>query len=126
MLMAIVQMFWGALITGLNMWFTCKNGLRPWTGWADVHVDFSRVALFPTLVIPEFVLRWTYFLWWTIPISSALFFAFFSFGEDAMKEYAACIKWIRRVVFRQNILDSNKSSGYGSSFARYVCNYVVI
>ena len=101
MAMAIVQMFWGALLIGINMWFTCRSGLRPWTGWADVHSNFSRVALFPTLLIPLSVLRWTYFLWWTIPISSVIFFAFFAFGQDAVKEYVACFRWVRSNILRQ-------------------------
>lgn len=101
MAMAIVQMFWGALLIGINMWFTCRSGLRPWTGWADVHSNFSRVALFPTLLIPPSVLRWTYFLWWTIPISSVIFFAFFAFGQDAVKEYVACFRWVRSNLLRQ-------------------------
>ncbi|GLB44316.1 putative pheromone A receptor [Lyophyllum shimeji] len=99
--MAIVQMFWGLLATIVNVWFSCRTGLRQWTGWADVHFNFSRIALFPTLFIPPDVLRWTFFTWWVIPISSVLFFVFFSFGEDAMKEYTACIQWVARTVFRR-------------------------
>ncbi|KAF8060133.1 putative fungal pheromone GPCR, STE3-type [Lyophyllum atratum] len=99
--MAVVQMFWGLLTIVINMWFTCRNGLRPWTGWADVHSNFSRVAVFPASAIPPYVLHWTYFTWWIIPVSSVLFFAFFSFGEDAMKEYRACIQWVARTVFRR-------------------------
>jgi pheromone a factor receptor len=100
MSMALVQMFWGIAITALDMSFTMKNGLRPWTGWDDVHVGFSRIALFPTLVIPAKVLTFTYLLWWAVPISSVIFFGFFSFGQDAMKEYRTCIQWVGRNVFR--------------------------
>jgi hypothetical protein len=100
MCMALVQMFLAIGVTAFNMWFTMRQGLRPWTGWADVHVDFSRIALFPTLVIPAQALTYTFVLWWTIPISSVLFFGFFSFGQDAMKEYRACVIWVRQNVFR--------------------------
>ena len=102
MAMAIVQMFWGAVVIGFNMWFTCRQGLRPWTGWADVHYNFSRVGLFPTLLFPPQVLLWTYFAWWTIPISSGLFFIFFAFGQDAVKEYGACFAWVRSKTFRHH------------------------
>ncbi|KAF8963266.1 GPCR fungal pheromone mating factor [Flammula alnicola] len=110
MAMAIVQMVWGALLIGINMWFTCRNGLRPWISWEDVHFNFSRVGLFPEFLIPPFVLRITYFSWWTIPATSVLFFAFFAFGQDAVKEYKACFLWIQRVIFRRKATESKVAS----------------
>ncbi|KDR78095.1 hypothetical protein GALMADRAFT_32651, partial [Galerina marginata CBS 339.88] len=100
MAMSLVQMFWGLAVIAFNMWFTMRGGLRPWISWEDVHSNFSRIGVFPTLFIPPQALLFTYMLWWTLPISSFLFFAFFSFGQDAMKEYRACYIWIRRNVFR--------------------------
>jgi pheromone a factor receptor len=93
-------MFWGFAITVLDMWFTMKSGLRPWINWQNVHFNFSRVGLFPALLIPPKSLLTTYIIWWTIPISTGLFFAFFAFGQDALKEYHACYLWVRRTVFR--------------------------
>nr|AVI69659.1 pheromone receptor [Cyclocybe aegerita] len=106
MAMATVQMFWGALLISINMWFTCRAGLRPWISWEDVHYNFSRVGLFPQMLIPKEVLRWTYFSWWSIPASSVLFFMFFAFGQDAVKEYKACFDWVLRVIFRHAASDS--------------------
>jgi pheromone a factor receptor len=100
MAMSLVQMFWGFGIITFSMWFTMKRGLRPWISWEDVHSNFSRVGLFPTLLIPPKELLYTYMLWWAVPISSFLFFVFFSFGQDAMKEYHACYIWVRRTLFR--------------------------
>jgi pheromone a factor receptor len=105
MAMALVQMFWSAIMMMINVWFTCRNGLRPWTSWADVHSNFSRIAQFPTILISAEVLHWTQFTWWTVPISAFLFFVFFSFGVDAMKEYRVCINWVSRVVFRRKASD---------------------
>ncbi len=99
--MALVQIFWSLLITTLDMWFTMRSGLRPWTGWTDVHSNFGRVGQVPRLLIPENTYRLTYALYWTIPISSFLFFAFFSFGREAMTQYTACIRWLQRVVLRR-------------------------
>ncbi|KAF8981165.1 GPCR fungal pheromone mating factor [Cyathus striatus] len=100
MSMSLVQMFWGLLVISLNMWFTMKHGLRPWTGWNDVHYNFSRVGLFPTIFLPTQDLAFTFALWWAVPISTLLFFGFFAFGQDAMKEYHACFRWVRRTIFR--------------------------
>ncbi|TFK32932.1 pheromone A receptor-domain-containing protein [Crucibulum laeve] len=107
MAMAIVQMFWGVFIISINMWFTYRNGLRPWTSWEDVHFNFSRVGIFPTVLTPVSIQRWTYFIWWTMPITSVLFFAFFSFGQDAIKEYTACWRWVQRVIFRVRSVDGS-------------------
>jgi hypothetical protein len=116
MLMALVEMFWGILVTACNMWFTCQDGMRPWTGWANVHWNFSRIALYPTVVIPIYDLTWTYALWWTIPISALIFSAFFSFGEDAMKEYATCVTWARSKILRQKRTQDSSGPGFSSGW----------
>ncbi|KAH7881712.1 pheromone A receptor-domain-containing protein [Phlebopus sp. FC_14] len=100
MCMAIVEMFFGLLVTSLNMWFSLRPGLRPWISWDDVHSNFSEVAYFPLFLIPEPELAWTFALWSMIPVSSTFFFVFFAFGQDAMKEYCATFSWIRCNVFR--------------------------
>lgn len=89
-LQAIVQTPQGLLMMIISVWFTCRNGLRPRTS------NFSHVAIFLTRFIPPY---WTYFTWWIIPVSSVLYFAFFSFGEDAMKE---CRAW--QVLFSGEIM----------------------
>ncbi|KAG1901732.1 putative fungal pheromone GPCR, STE3-type [Suillus fuscotomentosus] len=75
MSMAIVEMFFGLLVTILNMWWTMRPGLRPW-------------------------ITWTFALWFMIPIASVFFFLFFAFGRDAVKEYGATFRWIQRHVLR--------------------------
>ncbi|KAK0199270.1 GPCR fungal pheromone mating factor [Desarmillaria ectypa] len=110
MSMSLVQIFWGVLVTTVNMWFTMKNGLRPWTGWEDVHVGFSRIGQFPRLLIPATTWTYTYLLWWTIPISSVLFFIFFSFGQEAMKEYRRCFGWVKVAVFRRPESNNHSST----------------
>jgi pheromone a factor receptor len=101
MSMSLIQIFWTITIISLSMAFRFRNGVRPWTGWADVHYNFSRVAQFPEAIIPKNDWAWTYALWWTIPVSSVVFFGFFSFGEDVMKEYGQCIAWVKTKIFRQ-------------------------
>lgn len=126
MSMAVLEMSWGLLATSLDMWFTYQNGLRPWTNWADVHSNFSRIAQFPVIEIPSFVLAWTFALWWTVPLSSVIFFAFFSFGEDAMREYRACFVWFGGIVFRQNarqpIMSTISSTPSSSRYVPSSCN----
>jgi pheromone a factor receptor len=98
MSMAMVEMFFGLLVTSLNMWWTMRPGLRPWISWDNVHSDWLEVAYFPILIISPTELAWTFALWFMIPIASALFFLFFAFGQDAMKEYGMTLMWIRHVL----------------------------
>ncbi|KAF9477438.1 fungal pheromone STE3G-protein-coupled receptor [Pholiota conissans] len=107
--MSIVQMVWGSVVIAVNVWFTCRTGLRPWISWADVHFNFSRVGLFPIAFLPPSTLSPLYFSWWTIPASSLLFFIFFAFGQDAMKEYRSCFVWIKKTIFRRKPTEFKRS-----------------
>ncbi|EED83637.1 hypothetical STE3-type G-protein coupled receptor [Postia placenta Mad-698-R] len=102
MAMSLVEMFWAVIVIAITLYFNYRDGLRPWISWANVHSDFSRIGQFPTVLIPTTELRWTYFLWWTTPVSAGLFFIFFAFGADAVKEYGSCIEWLRRVAIHRN------------------------
>ncbi|EGO28759.1 hypothetical protein SERLADRAFT_406183 [Serpula lacrymans var. lacrymans S7.9] len=115
MCMAIVEMFFGLLVTSLNMWFSLRGGLRPWISWGNVHSNFSEVAYFPLAIIPQAELAWTFALWFMIPIASIIFFGFFAFGQDAMKEYAATFAWIKHNVLR---LPDTASAGFGFMSSR--------
>ncbi|GBE87046.1 Pheromone B beta 1 receptor [Sparassis crispa] len=89
MAMALFEMFWSLLVSVLNMWYSYSAGLRPWISWSNVHSNFSRIGQFPTIMIPRHDITMTYFLWWTIPVSAYIFFVFFAFGQDTMKDYRA-------------------------------------
>ncbi|KAJ7930532.1 Rcb2.42 [Mycena leptocephala] len=95
MVITTVLAIWEAIVIGLVFGITFRGGIRPYTSWADVHFDFSRVDQYPTAFIPQDVLPWQYIAWWTIPFSGLSFFCSFSFGEDAVAEYGP---WARRVA----------------------------
>ncbi|EPQ55602.1 STE3-domain-containing protein [Gloeophyllum trabeum ATCC 11539] len=118
--LSLAEMFWGLLVTILNMRFSLQAGLRPWISWENVHSDFSRINQYPLLAIPSTALSWTLFLWWTVPVSAMLFFLFFAFGEDAMREYRAAVGWVRRTVLRQSVQSENKYPFSSSSHSTYV------
>ncbi|KAG1763922.1 GPCR fungal pheromone mating factor [Suillus occidentalis] len=100
MSMSVIEMFWSLVITSLDLWFACQGGLLPWISWENVHVGFSQVWYFPTVLIPPATLAWLYAIWYVVPISGALFSVFFSFGEDAMKDYRKSLQWLRTMVLR--------------------------
>lgn len=104
MLMAGLQMIWGVTTTSYALWFTVIGiPIRPWTTWADVHSDFSRIDQYTVLFTPQQVLTGYYVLWWIVPISTLIFVAFFAFGSDAVEEYKKCFIWFRTRVLRQTI-----------------------
>jgi pheromone a factor receptor len=118
--MAMTEMVWGTTLTAYNLWNNVSPGLRPWTNWADVHSNFSRVDLFATAGIPAEFIRTMMLFWWTLPASSLIFFAFFGFGEEAMKEYSKVWVWFKRAVLRKPE-EEKKSSLFGGSFpSRFV------
>ncbi|KAJ7131520.1 pheromone A receptor-domain-containing protein [Mycena crocata] len=106
MAITVVLALWDALVMGVvyamafSKGLTASEGLLPYTSWADVHSNFSRVPKIPTVFMPPGELAWTYLMWWTIPLSSYLFFALFSFGEEARAEYGPWARWVKKRVLR--------------------------
>ncbi|KIJ08353.1 hypothetical protein PAXINDRAFT_88955 [Paxillus involutus ATCC 200175] len=100
MTMAIVEMIFGILVISIDMWFSLRGGLRPWISWQNVHSNFSEIAYFPLVLLPETTLSWVFAIWIEIPVASVIFFGFFAFGQEAMKEYFSTFTWIRRKVLR--------------------------
>ena len=113
MAMCLVEMLWTILVITCTLSYNYSGGLRPWTNWDDVHSNWSRVNRFPRLIIPPKALHWTYFLWWTTPISAFFFTVFFAFGQEAMREYSTFVQWVRQTIFRQP-LRSRGSFPFGS------------
>ena len=113
MLMAIMEMIMGVAATSFTLW-TATLDIRPWTGWADVHWNFSRVDQYLAFELSPFVARYYYALWWLPPASSFIFFAFFAFGKDAMREYGAFFSWFRVRLFRLRIQESRPIQSHKS------------
>jgi pheromone a factor receptor len=91
----IVLSVWQTVVIGIEFGLNLRNGIEPYTSWADVHRGFSRAAQFPTALIPKSLRVWFYIVWWTIPLSGLVFFCAFSLGEDTVAEYGP---WVRRAV----------------------------
>lgn len=131
--MSVIEMFWGLVITSLDLWLACQGGLQPWISWENVHVGFSEVWYFPTVVIPPTTLVWFYVIWFVVPVSGALFSVFFSFGEDAMKDYSKSLQWFRIMVLRipprtnyhRNVVELPSFSRYVHHTIHLLCFYVV-
>lgn len=114
----MTEMIWGASLTAFNLFSNVSAGLRPWKSWANVHSNFSRVGLFPTLSLPPHFVTTIMILWWSIPASGLIFFAFFGFGEEALKEYKKVWAWITVKVFRRHGRGEKGKSLFGDSSVR--------
>lgn len=99
--MAMVETVWTLFVTIVNLWYSHQHGLRPWVSWADVHYEFSHVSQFPAVLNTQENILMTYLLWWTIPVSSVIFMAFFAFGQDAVREYKKCGSFVKYTVLRR-------------------------
>jgi pheromone a factor receptor len=113
--MALTEMIWGTSLTAFNLFSNVSIGLRPWKSWANVHSNFLRVGLFPISVLPPQFVTTMMILWWSIPASGLIFFAFFGFGEEALKEYKKVWAWIMVKVFRRPIGGEKGKSLFGGS-----------
>ncbi|KAJ6498400.1 GPCR fungal pheromone mating factor, partial [Mycena vitilis] len=87
MVLTYVLAMWDTSVIGIVYTITFSAPLQPYTSWADVHSNFSRVAQFPAAVLPTDVLVLTYVLWWAIPVSGLIFFCAFSFSEEGAEQY---------------------------------------
>ena len=97
MAMAFAEIVITVVSTSVTLWFTTLS-LRPWTNWSDVHWDFSRIGSYPTVLIPPLIQNYYYATWYIVPFSSFVYFVFFAFGQEAMKEYALCGVWLRKLA----------------------------
>jgi len=101
MAMSALQMFWSLSITIYTFWFTTITlSFRPWKNWGFVHSDFLRVDQFLSIYAPTLILRSFNASWWLLPISTFIFIAFFSFGQDAIDEYKRSIRAFKTTILR--------------------------
>ncbi|KZV82019.1 fungal pheromone STE3G-protein-coupled receptor [Exidia glandulosa HHB12029] len=122
MALAVCEIFWGTTLGAYVVFLNISvDGLRPWTSWADVHYNFSRVAVYPRYLIGSWQKQNLFLSWWITPATALLFFIFFGFSEEALEGYAGALRWVRRVVFRQTITQTTSGTGtgtYGASFGK--------
>ncbi|KAI0752093.1 GPCR fungal pheromone mating factor [Fomes fomentarius] len=100
MALAITEVIWQITLTVLPMYDNIAFGLRPWTNWADVHSDWLRVDQYHQADFLPAYRRQMILFFFVMPASSLLFFLFFGFGEQAMKDYRQTADWIRCTILR--------------------------
>lgn len=97
LLFALSDIFFHTAATSTILFFDIRNGILPYVSWEFVHFDFSRIGLFPTILIPSTLYQELLFAWWVPPAGSFLYFILFSFGQEAISDYVAVWKWIKKI-----------------------------
>lgn len=77
-----------------------SGNISPWKGWADTHAGFSRVDQTPAFIwhsIPGAVNSLEMSRWLTVACAF-IFFAFFGFADEAMKNYRSYVQTVSKKV----------------------------
>ncbi|KAJ3574648.1 hypothetical protein NP233_g1617 [Leucocoprinus birnbaumii] len=74
------------------------GNIQPWISWEDTHFDFNRFEAFPSLIWRNSGLQATDLerTRWTIVACGFLFFAFFGFADEAIKNYKLAYNFFAR------------------------------
>lgn len=81
--------------------YNISLGLNPYSSWASVHEDFSRVRHLPWVSYPDKVRHALMVAWWIVPTSCINLFIFFGIGSEAMKDYRRIFNWFKKYIMRQ-------------------------
>lgn len=93
LLFALSDIFFHSAATLLVLYFDVQNGVNPYVSWKFVHLDFSRIGLFPLVLIPPTIWKEQLFAWWVPPTGSILFIVLFGFNQEAVSDYIAVWTW---------------------------------
>ncbi|KAF8646441.1 hypothetical protein AX16_007217 [Volvariella volvacea WC 439] len=74
-------------------------GVIEWIGWSDAHILWDRVDQFPSMLWANSPMGPVLELnRWAFPACAFVFFAFFGFADEAMKNYRSAAKSISRTI----------------------------
>lgn len=98
LLFALSDVFFHSAATLLVLYFDIQNGVNSYVSWKFVHLDFSRIGLFPLILIPPTIWNEQLFAWWVPPAGSILFVVLFGFNHEAVSDYVAVWTWFKRKI----------------------------
>ena len=115
MCLASVEVLFDVPIALYGISLQVQTPLNPYISWESVHLDFSRVVETPSLIwrsIPseEIAIELSR---WTVVFCAIVFFIFFGFADEAMKNYRYAFQSIAKGVGR--VTGSSFGNGIDSS-----------
>lgn len=99
----------------VSIYLNIRQGVHPWKGWADTHLDFSHVYQIAAVQWQsnEIEMVTLEISRWSSIICAFIFFGFFGFADEARKNYRSAFYSFAKKV---GITTANQSSGTSSSF----------
>lgn len=85
--MSVTLVLWCTTMTALSIGRNIHSGLKPWVSLEDVHSNWDRADAYVWSLMSPRSRTFALLFWWTVPVSSIIFFVFLGFGEDASKKY---------------------------------------
>lgn len=98
LLFTLSDIFFNSAANLFVLYFNIQNGVQPYVNWNFVHFDFSRIRLFPFILIPPTTWKVFLFVWWVPPVGSLLFIVLFGFTQEAISDYTAVWTWFKRRI----------------------------
>ncbi|CUA78328.1 Pheromone B beta 1 receptor [Schizophyllum commune] [Rhizoctonia solani] len=73
---------------------------EPWVSWEFVHADWNNIDQFARDLVPEAYWSSILLVWYLVPITSVIFFAFFGYVGELKVEYMGYFDFIKTRVLR--------------------------
>ncbi|KZT28900.1 pheromone receptor Rcb3 B43 [Neolentinus lepideus HHB14362 ss-1] len=112
--LAGVEVLCGIPLSIYSIWLNVTyTPVYSWTGWADVHFDFSRVQQVPALIWrldPTLQASLESSRWFAV-ICAFVFFAFFGFADEAIRHYKLVYIFIAKRLGLNPAFPGSKASG---------------
>jgi len=109
MAMSVTLMVWSTILTTFFVWANILRGVRPWVSWEYVHFRWSRVRLYPWVLLHPLSRTLALMTYWAVPVSTLITFIFLGFGEDALKGYKSIASAIASKLPYKVLLKRNET-----------------
>ncbi|EKM76669.1 STE3-type of pheromone receptor [Agaricus bisporus var. burnettii JB137-S8] len=110
--MTLMNMIWNTILTIFNLYDSVSgSGLHPWTSWNDVHSHWNHVDVWSRNTMPLGSRRIALLLWWTVPVSSFIFFIFqYGFRQEIRGKYTRAWIWLKAGIFHSRRLSEESGT----------------
>lgn len=80
--------------------FVYNARVKPYTSWDAVHTEYGLIAQYLEDLVGANMQ--TYVVnFYQVPMFSFIFFAFFAFGDDAVRSYVSWYNWLKAKVWKR-------------------------
>ncbi|KAI0789238.1 pheromone A receptor-domain-containing protein [Abortiporus biennis] len=99
--MTATVIVWSIITCAIAMRNVVLSGMQTSMGWNDVHTNFGQINRIDLSDLSTGQARRILVSWWSIPVSAYIFFIFFAFGEETIREYKNAGRHFFRFILRR-------------------------